>query len=143
MAQIQQIEHEGVVEKAQGGRVWVRILSQSACASCHAKSACTAADQQEKMIEVTSNQDFVSGEKVVLVGEKKLGLQAAWWAYILPLILVVVTLIISFAITANETLSGVLSLCILIPYFTSLKLLHDKFTKTFSFSIKPSTSKAL
>ena len=143
MSQKPNIEHEGVVEKSESGHVWVRILSQSACASCHAKSACTAADQQEKTIEVTSNQTFVTGEKVVLIGQQKQGLQAAWWAYILPLFLVLATLIISFGLTANENLSGLLSIGILIPYFLGLKLMHNKFVKTFSFSIKPSTPSAL
>ncbi len=143
MPQKQNIEHEGVVERSESGHVWVRILSQSACASCHAKSACTAADQQEKMVEVTSNQDYTTGEKVVLMGEQKLGLQAAWWAYILPVFIVIGTLVICFSLTGNESLSGLLSLGILIPYYLGLRLMHNKFAKTFSFSIKPSTPSAL
>ncbi len=138
-----QIEHEGVVETSVSGKVRVRILSQSACASCHARGACTAADQQEKLIDVVSNQSYTAGEKVVLAGEKSMGLKAAWWAYVLPVFLVIGTLVVSFAITANENLSGVLALAILAPYFMVIRLLNDKFMKTFTFTIKPSTHSAL
>ncbi len=138
-----QIEHKGVVETSVSGKVRVRILSQSACASCHAKSACTAADQQEKIIDVVSDQNYAAGENVLLTGEKSMGLKAAWWAYILPVFLVIGTLIVSFALTANEGLSGVLALAIMVPYFLIIRFLNDKFIKTFTFTIKPSTHSAI
>lgn len=133
------IEHEGIVEQADGDRVKVRILSASACAACHAKGACTAADLQEKYIDASCDDTYSPGDRVLLIGETKLGLKAAWWAYILPLFIMLVTLIITHAFTQNEPLSGLMSLGILIPYYLVIKLFYSKFLKTFSFTIKPST----
>ncbi|MFO8001178.1 MAG: SoxR reducing system RseC family protein [Marinilabilia sp.] len=133
------IEHEGIVEQADGNHVKVRILNQSACASCHAKGACTAADMQEKIVEAYCDHTLSPGEKVILIGESKLGLHAAWWAYILPLMLLLATLFTTFAITRNENIAGLLSLGILVPYFLTIKLFYSKFLKTFSFTVKPST----
>ena len=139
MSEKKQIEHQGIVEHADGEHARVRILSQSACASCHAKGVCTAADLQEKLIDASCDRNYAPGDRVTLVGESKLGLQAAWWAYILPLFLMMTTLIATYSLTNNETLAGLLALGILVPYFLIIKLFNNKFFKTFSFTIKPST----
>ena len=139
MSEKKQIEHQGIVEHADGEHARVRILSQSACASCHAKGVCTAADLQEKLIDASCDRNYAPGDRVTLVGESKLGLQAAWWAYILPLFLMMTTLIATYTLTNNENLAGLLALGILVPYFLIIKLFNNKFFKTFSFTIKPST----
>ena len=139
MSEKKQIEHEGIVEQSYGDHVTVRILNQSACAACHAKGVCTAADLQEKLIEASCDRSYKHGDRVTLIGENKLGLRAAWWAYILPLIIMMFTLILTFNLSNNETLAGVLTLAILIPYFLIIKILNKSFLKTFSFTIKPST----
>ncbi|WP_010664616.1 SoxR reducing system RseC family protein [Marinilabilia salmonicolor] len=139
MSENKQIEHQGIVEQSDGERATVRILSQSACASCHAKGVCTAADLQEKLIDASCDRPFKHGDRVTLVGESRLGLQAAWWAYILPLFLILATLITTFTLTNNENLAGLLALGIMVPYFLILRLFNHKFFKTFSFTIKPST----
>lgn len=133
---MKQIEHEGIVIQSLNNQTTVQIVSQSACASCHAKSACTAADLQEKLIDVVSTESFAPGQPVMLIGNQKLGLKAAWWAYVLPVILVLSTLIISFAVTQQENLSGLLALIVLVPYFIIIKLANNQMRKTFSFQIK-------
>jgi sigma-E factor negative regulatory protein RseC len=133
------IEHEGIVEQADRNHVKVRILNQSACAACHAKGVCSAADMQEKLIDASCDREYAPGDRVFLTGESKLGLRAAWWAYILPLILMVITLFITHTLTNSENLAGLLSLAVLVPYYFIIKLFHSQFLKTFSFSIKPST----
>jgi len=139
MADKRHIEHEGIVEQTYDDYVKVRILNQSACASCHAKGVCTAADMQEKTIDAYCDKSYAPGDKVTLIGESKLGLQAAWWAYIFPLILLLVTLFITYGITNNENFAGLLSLGILIPYYLIIRHFYNHFLKTFSFTIKPST----
>ncbi len=118
---MKQIEHEGVV---------VQSLNNIT------KGACTASDMQEKMIEVVSDKSYKPGQLVIITGNKEFGLKAAWWAYALPAILVIATLIISFYVTRQENLSGVFSLLVLIPYFVIIRLLNKYISGTFSFQIK-------
>lgn len=133
---MKQIEHEGIVIQSLNNQTTVRIVSQSACASCHAKSACTAADLQEKLIEVETNETYSPGQQVMLIGNQELGLKAAWWAYVLPVALVLITLILSFAITQSENVSGLLALLVLVPYFIIIKLAGSILKKKFAFRIK-------
>ena len=48
------IEHEGIVSRVEGDRVYVKITSQSACGTCKAREACGLAEAQEKIVEVTT-----------------------------------------------------------------------------------------
>ena len=71
------INHNGIIEKIDGGTVYVRIIQQSACSGCHAKSMCTASESKEKIIEVPDNSGkFHINEEVQLCGQSSLGLQA-------------------------------------------------------------------
>ena len=44
------ISHEGVVTKITDDELEIKILAQSACAACHAKSACGMGEQAEKTL---------------------------------------------------------------------------------------------
>ena len=79
------INHNGIIEKIDGGTVYVRIIQQSACSGCHAKSMCTASESKEKIIEVPDNSGkFHINEEVLLCGQSSLGLQAVLLAFVFP-----------------------------------------------------------
>ena len=46
------VSHEGVVTKITDDELEIKILAQSACAACHAKSACSMSEQAEKILTV-------------------------------------------------------------------------------------------
>ena len=137
MSELEYIEHEGIVKSIEPQHVRVQIISESACASCHAKGACTAADLQDKVIDVYQTVSDISiGQKVMLLGKKSLAPKAVLLAYILPLVLIFATLLATHHITGNDLLAGGLSLAVLVPYFAVIYYLKDKLQKTFSFTIK-------
>lgn len=137
MADIDYIEHEGVVTEVTAQLVKVRIVNESACASCHASGSCTAADLQDKLIDVyQSESDFKPGQKVMLLGKKSLAPKAVLLAYVYPILLILAVLIATFYILDNELLAGGLALAALVPYYAIIYSLKDKLKRTFSFSIK-------
>ncbi|GAF04741.1 SoxR reducing system RseC family protein [Saccharicrinis fermentans] len=138
MTKLKFVEHTGYVESFNSDQVKVRILSESACASCHAKGACTASDMKEKVIDVsTYGVDHLAvGQQVVIRGQKSLGLKASLIAYIFPFILVFITLFVVHGITKSEGIAGIASLAVLVPYFIGVKLYTPKLEKTFVFTIK-------
>ncbi len=117
MAETELVEHKGYITKVGTNQATVRIVSESACASCHAKGACTAADKEEKDIDVytTGFSDLKIGQLVVLQGKKSLGLKASIYAYILPFFLVIIALFTCYGLTKNEGIAGVVCLLILFP----------------------------
>lgn len=137
MADRDYIEHEGVVEEVSSQLIKVRIVNESACASCHAKGSCTAADLQDKLIDIyQSESSFEPGQKVMLLGKKILAPKAVLLAYIYPILLILAALVITFYLSNNELLAGGVSLAVLVPYYFIIYLQKDKLKRTFSFTIK-------
>ncbi len=137
MAKTSDIEHSATILKIDNEHITVGIMNVSACAGCHAKGACSMADMKEKTVDVIdySNQ-YTVGEKVNLKYQESLGWFALTIAYIIPFIIVVITLILALEISKNELISGLISLAILIPYYVVLSFYKKRLKKTFSFSIE-------
>jgi sigma-E factor negative regulatory protein RseC len=131
------ISHQGLVESVDNGIAKVTIASVSACSSCHAQGACSASDMQNKVIEAIDYKKMVKpGDWVTVVTKESMGLRAVFLAYLLPFILVLFSLIIGHIYSINESASGLISLSILIPYYTALYLFKNILKKTFIFEIE-------
>jgi sigma-E factor negative regulatory protein RseC len=131
------IEHEGIIASISGNTMVVRIVSSSACSSCAAKGYCAPSESQEKDIYVQGfSGDFASGEQVRVTMQQSMGFKALCIGYLIPFALVLATLIVVYNISGNELASGLSSLLILAPYYLILKLLDQKITKTFGFSVQ-------
>jgi sigma-E factor negative regulatory protein RseC len=132
------IIHPGIIEKIEEDKILVKILSQSACSTCHAKAACMVSDVEEKIVEVNKDRagHWKEGEQVNVHMRKSLGPRAVFLGYLMPLIVLVVALIILVSLIHNEGIAALLSLLLLIPYYFVLYLFKDKIGKTFSFYIE-------
>ena len=132
-----EISHKGIIKELSAKRIIVGIINESACASCHAKGACTVADVENKEVEINHFEgDFRVGQQVNVVGKTSQGFKALFYGYLLPFILLMIVLILSLSVTANEGLSGLLALGITIPYYFIIYLFRDKLKRNFEFEIK-------
>ena len=133
----ERIEHEGVISRIDKEKAWVVIMQSSACADCHAKTMCRISEQREKIVEIPDiDASFQAGDKVIVVGSASLGLQAVGYAFVIPLILVVVGLIMSFSFFNSESLAAMVAIVILVAYFFILYIFKDRFKKKFVFKMK-------
>lgn len=115
----------------------VTIINQSACSTCHSKSACTVADFQDKEIEINYfTRSYSPGQEVTILFRESQGFTALLYGYVLPFILILVTLIIAISITDNELVGGLLALAILIPYYTTLYFFRHLLKKVFKFELE-------
>lgn len=130
------IEHDGKVIERTDNYVKVMIINASACASCHAKGACTMSDKKEKIIDIYGNYNVSAGDNVVVEMRKELGFPALMIGYVIPLIIVVLSLITMIALSVPEALSGLISLLLLIPYYIILHFCKSQIDKRFTFTIK-------
>ncbi|HAF28566.1 MAG TPA: Fis family transcriptional regulator [Bacteroidales bacterium] len=136
MSNTKSIEHKGRIESIDGNKINVNFLAMSGCASCHAKGVCSAADMQEKSVEVFDyTNQYTMGEEVNVILKQSLGFRALLLGYVLPFILVLFILIVLTAITDNEAIAGLSALSVLVPYYLILFLLKDKIRKKFTFAI--------
>jgi len=131
------IRHTGFVKRVTNDSLIVNIVSQSACSSCHANGACSVADYQDKEIEISHfTRKYSPGQEVTVVFQQSQGYSAIFWSYILPFILVFVTLIVAVSVTNNELIGGLLALAILIPYYITLYFFRHLLKKVFKFEVE-------
>ncbi len=132
-----QVEHEGTVASIFGNTMVVRIVSSSACSGCAAKSHCMPSENKDKDIRVESfSGDFHLGERVKVIMSQSMGIRALCIGYMIPFIVVFVTLLLVYQITGNELVSGLSALLVLAPYYLILKLLNRRIEKNIGFTVK-------
>ncbi|MCL1942653.1 MAG: SoxR reducing system RseC family protein [Candidatus Azobacteroides sp.] len=131
------IEHRGIIQEVFPDKVMVLIEQTSDCSGCQAKSICHASDKKDKLIEVTtlSVNDFKKDEAVNIQGKSSLGLLAVWYAFVLPLILMFVPLLIR-NIRQNEAIASLTALSILAVYYLMLYACRKKLKQKFIFNIQ-------
>ena len=132
------VSHEGVVTKITDDELEIKILAQSACAACHAKSACSMSEQAEKILTVPrpEGQEFQLLQKVnvrMAVGQ---GNKAAILAYLIPIILLLAVLFVCLGLGLGEGLAALISIIALVPYYIVLYLKRDALKKTFEYTIE-------
>jgi len=131
------IDHEGVIDRIEGDKAHVRIMSESACAACHARGACGAADQEEKYIDVPlRDSNYRVGEPVRVEISRHLGMKAVALGYIYPFLLLMAVLVGTLSAGVAELKAGLIALLSLIPYYMLLFLLRKRIDSNFTFSMK-------
>ncbi|MCQ2301504.1 MAG: SoxR reducing system RseC family protein [Bacteroidales bacterium] len=132
------ISHEGIITEIGDDELKIKILSKSACAACHAKSACTMSDMTEKILTVPKpqNRDFQLMQRVNVSMKVSQGNKAAILGYLLPFALMMAVLFTLIGCGLGEGLSALCSLAALIPYYIILYLRRDKLKKQFDYEIE-------
>lgn len=129
------VNHQATVSRIEGNHIWVTIDVVSACATCHAKGACSSMDCAQKEIEVVSSLPLTIGEKVKLTMKVQTGHQAIIFAYILPFIFLSSGLVISSVVGLSEIVSAAIALSSLASYYLLLFASRSFIKKRFQFSI--------
>ena len=132
------IKHAGVVDGVEGECVRVRILQSSACSACKVAAHCNASETKEKIIDVmdADASHYQKGDQVMVGADTAVGFRASLYGYLLPLVLMVVTLVAVLAASHSEGLAAVSALGILIPYYVLLFLMRNKLRNRLSFSLE-------
>ncbi|MBQ3742657.1 MAG: SoxR reducing system RseC family protein [Bacteroidales bacterium] len=137
----ERIEHEGRVIAVDKDYISVEIVNKSACAACHAKGVCGASDESVKVVEVaqditTLTEDYQVGETVNVVMSSAMGTQAIWLAYVVPLLVLMLSILVFSLCGAGEVLMGLGSLGAVALYYLGVFFYRKKISKIFIFSIE-------
>ena len=133
------IEHEGIVSRVEGDRVYVKITSQSTCGTCKAREACGLAEAQEKIVEVTTpgaQQHYTAGESVTVGVRRSAGAVAVILAYVGALAVLLAVLVAAVALLGwSEGRGALAALGAVVVYYCVLWLFRHKIEHTIHFSI--------
>ncbi|MCU0288304.1 MAG: SoxR reducing system RseC family protein [Acidobacteria bacterium] len=131
---IHMVSHEGIVVSIDGNHVQVKIMSMTACDGCRARNTCMAAHGKEKIIDAITLEPLKKDDAVLVKMEEKLGWIALFYAFFLPLFILLALLFSLPALGFSETLAGIIALGSLMPYYLVLYLFRKKIEKKFVFT---------
>jgi len=133
------IRHSGVIDAIEGECVRVRILQTSACAACKIAGHCNASESKEKIVDVygvTDSTRFKLGDSVIVSASVSMAMQALLYGFGLPFVVLVGVLFTVYAFTSDESLSALMGLAALIPYYILLYILRDRMRGKMLFEIE-------
>jgi sigma-E factor negative regulatory protein RseC len=134
---VDRIQHDGIIKQINADSIYVSIVSMATCASCQVKGACSASDMQEKIVEVKKEEgrSYEIGHKVTITIDQSVGTWAVLLGYVFPLILVVTSLIILTSIMVDQGSAGLISIGLLIPYYSILYFTRKFTANKFEFKL--------
>ena len=127
---------QGIVKQVLNGKVEVLIKRSSACSNCHVRSACTSQEQKNAVV-VSSDfpADLKVGEEVEIHMPTNQGLWATFWAFVLPVLLLIVWIPVANVFHFTEHIIAITSGGGLIVYYFVLYVCRNLFDKYFSFHV--------
>lgn len=135
---LEAIKHSGVIKEIDEHQYYVSIVTQSACVSCSAKGVCNVSEMKDEIVEVSRNKtdQYVVGDQVEILMEKSQGTKAVMLGYIVPFLIVLVTLIVSLGLIGNEGIAGLISIGVLVPYYLILYYNRERLKTAFRFRLR-------
>ena len=129
---------EGTVSRILPHRVEVTVISVSACLHCRLKENCTVSDCRSRniLVETDNPQRYAPGSRVTVLMDSRLGWWSVFYAYILPLILVLGSLFAILTATADETAAAAGALAVLVPYYPLLAAMKKRLLSRYAFRLK-------
>ena len=131
------IQHVGIVEDVTETSICVSIVSTSACSSCHAKGGCSMSEQVEKKVRIPNTGIPVTkGETVNVVMSTSTGFKSVFLAYILPIVLLILSVAVFTSLSLSEGVSALLTLVVIAIYYGVLFLLRKVLESKFEMRIE-------
>ncbi len=132
------ISYLGNIKHIDGDTITVAVeVDHKACSSCQVKSACGIGQEEGKLIEVEQEgHDWHVGDRVRICAEQATRNKAVFWAYLLPFLMLVGTVVLSFLLFRNDGITALLSLCTIVIYYVILYRLRERFKRTLSFRLE-------
>ncbi len=130
------IRHKGVITGTDPLKA--EILTESACASCHARGYCSLSEKKRKEItrlkEPAGWEPYV-GQEVYIEMRTRLGFKALWYGMAFPAIILGVAIALGVFFRFAELLQGVLAIMSVGIYYFVLYLLKDRIQNDFYFTV--------
>lgn len=132
------IEHKGMVVLVDGDRIDVEMTVEGACASCKAAKACGMGESSDKTVSLltATASSYREGDEVMVSIEKKMGMKAAAYAYIVPFFIILAVLFVLFQSGCSETVAGLSALGSVAVYYVVLYFLRHRIEKDIIFKLR-------
>jgi len=134
----ERVSHPGIITKISDKDIEVEILSSGACGTCNIKSACGMSEMKEKFIIVPrpEGKDFIVGQPVRVSMTARQGGKAAVYAYLIPALLMIFTILIISLFELADWISAVAGIGAAAVYYFILFLFKGKIREKFEYEVE-------
>lgn len=134
-------QRPGVVTAISPDSVTVHLQQQSACCHCHARDLCVSTECRDLELHLESHgQHFTVGQSVRIVAHRRVGRLAILLAFVLPLLLLLLSLSLAQTLLAvSEGVSALLALGLLTLYYLGLYTQRQRLAGRLVLSVEPHT----
>ena len=131
------LQHRGVVIAVAVDAVTVSVMSQSACAGCHAKGICgeSGAERVIRVVTPRASEYSVGDRVVVALLKHSMAMSSVVWGYMIPLVVLLVALFGCVALGLSEGVSALTSIVAVAIYYAGLYLIRKLFERKIEFTI--------
>ncbi len=138
MSSSSEISHRGRIVAITPEVTTVEIVSESACAACHARGLCSLGDSTVKQVELPTRgwDNYSVGQEVNVVLRASMGHKAVWLAYVIPLLIMVAALLGTLAAGGSELLAGLLAIVAIALYYLVIWLFRGRLRNEYIFNIQ-------
>lgn len=132
------ISHRGRVVEITPELTSVEIISESACASCHARGLCGLGESKSKLVQLPTDPyaGLEAGDEVEVLLSASMGHKAVWIAYVVPFVLLMVSLLMLVGCGVPELASGLAALGCVGVYYLVVWLFRERLRNEYIFNIK-------
>jgi sigma-E factor negative regulatory protein RseC len=129
--------HEGKIVSFSDNCIHVQITVNEACQNCKSKNACMIFNARDRIIDINSSNtnSYEIGEVVDVQMKTSIGLKAVLLAYVIPVIVLLVSIIIGMTLIKNDILVLLISFFLLAIYYYSIYLVRAKMKQIFTFTL--------
>lgn len=138
------LSRKAIVKNITEKEILVEICSADTCGSCHSKSACSMFGGESLKTAVVANRGYPLsvGDQVCISIKRSAGVKALFAAYIVPIIVIIVTLLILQSLETGELKSGLVTLGVLALYYMVLRLFRSKLDYGIIVELEPESSES-
>ncbi len=135
---MEEITHKGRIVAIDPDITTIEIISESACAACHAKGLCSLGESKVKEVQVRTSawNPHQIGDEVEVVLKKAMGYKAVFIAYGMPLVVLFAALAILTQLGVGELYAGLGALGAVALCYLVIFLFRNKISKEYTFYLK-------
>lgn len=133
------LQHTGTIVELLPDGVKVRVEQRAACAGCASHASCTlSTEKKDEIITIACSNPtlYKAGETVKLVSTQKKLYTALFWAYLLPLVGLMASVVVVMQLYNNELIAAVSGLVFCALYVLVLYCLPKRITRPLQIEIE-------
>lgn len=134
--------HSGCVVEKTAGKYLVQITLNDACGHCSNQKACAIFTSDKRIIEIPRDAhtpEAEIGEQVNVRMRTQSGMKAVFYAYLLPVLLLMAVLILLYIFRLGEQAIALSAVGTILLYYLVFYFFRKRIEKKFSFTLEKNT----